>query len=84
MLLLEHLVATFELPKPSQLCRGLQRLLEEQEPLPRFLEDLLGADIVLVEVLHQQQVAISAGYLFGLAYLASLVTYQVAVAMGAG
>lgn len=31
-----------------------------------------------------KQVAISAGYLFGLAYLASLVTYQVAVALGAG
>jgi ferrous iron transport protein B len=31
-----------------------------------------------------KQVAISAGYLFALAYLASLVTYQVAVAMGAG
>lgn len=31
-----------------------------------------------------KQVAISAGYLFGLAYLASLITYQVAVALGAG
>lgn len=31
-----------------------------------------------------KQVAISAGYLFGLAYLASLLTYQLAVAMGAG
>ncbi|RDZ28122.1 ferrous iron transport protein B [Lysobacter silvisoli] len=31
-----------------------------------------------------KQVAIAAGYLFGLAYLASLVTYQVAVALGAG
>lgn len=31
-----------------------------------------------------KQVAISTGYLFGLAYLASLVTYQVAVALGAG
>ncbi|UHQ18519.1 ferrous iron transport protein B [Lysobacter sp. KIS68-7] len=31
-----------------------------------------------------KQVGISAGYLFGLAYLASLVTYQVAVALGAG
>ncbi|MGO1073651.1 ferrous iron transporter B [Lysobacter sp. CA199] len=31
-----------------------------------------------------KQVAISAGYLFGLAYLASLLTYQVAVALGAG
>lgn len=31
-----------------------------------------------------KQMAISAGYLFALAYLASLVTYQVAVAMGAG
>jgi ferrous iron transport protein B len=31
-----------------------------------------------------KQVAISAGYLFALAYLASLVTYQVAVALGAG
>lgn len=31
-----------------------------------------------------KQVAISAGYLFGLAYLASFVTYQVAVALGAG
>jgi ferrous iron transport protein B len=28
--------------------------------------------------------AFSAGYLFALAYLASLVTYQVAVALGAG
>jgi ferrous iron transport protein B len=31
-----------------------------------------------------KQVAISAGYLFGLAYLASFLTYQVAVALGAG
>lgn len=31
-----------------------------------------------------KQVAIATGYLFALAYLASLVTYQVAVAMGAG
>ncbi len=31
-----------------------------------------------------KQMAISAGYLFALAYLASLVTYQVAVAMGGG
>jgi ferrous iron transport protein B len=31
-----------------------------------------------------KQVGISAGYLFGLAYIASLVTYQVAVALGAG
>ena len=31
-----------------------------------------------------KQVGISAGYLFGLAYLASFITYQVAVAMGAG
>ncbi|MFC3552237.1 ferrous iron transport protein B [Lysobacter cavernae] len=31
-----------------------------------------------------KQVAISTGYLFGLAYLASFVTYQVAVALGAG
>ncbi|TWI03634.1 ferrous iron transport protein B [Luteimonas cucumeris] len=31
-----------------------------------------------------KHVAISAGYLFALAYLASLVTYQVAVALGAG
>ncbi|BCT91062.1 ferrous iron transporter B [Lysobacter helvus] len=31
-----------------------------------------------------KHVAISAGYLFALAYVASLVTYQVAVAMGAG
>jgi ferrous iron transport protein B len=31
-----------------------------------------------------KQVAISAGYLFALAYLASLITYQVAVALGAG
>ncbi|MGH8082384.1 MAG: ferrous iron transporter B [Lysobacter sp.] len=31
-----------------------------------------------------KQVAISAGYLFGLAYLASLLTYQVAAALGAG
>jgi ferrous iron transport protein B len=31
-----------------------------------------------------KQVGISAGYLFALAYLASLVTYQVAVAMGGG
>jgi ferrous iron transport protein B len=31
-----------------------------------------------------KQVAMSAGYLFGLAYVASLVTYQVAVALGAG
>jgi len=31
-----------------------------------------------------KQVAIAAGYLFGLAYLASLVTYQVARALGAG
>ncbi|MFC5578328.1 ferrous iron transport protein B [Lysobacter niabensis] len=31
-----------------------------------------------------KQVGISAGYLFGMAYLASLITYQVAVAMGAG
>lgn len=31
-----------------------------------------------------KQVAMSAGYLFALAYLASLVTYQVAVALGAG
>lgn len=31
-----------------------------------------------------KQVAIATGYLFGLAYLASLVTYQVAVALGAG
>lgn len=31
-----------------------------------------------------KQVGISAGYLFGLAYLASMITYQIAVAMGAG
>lgn len=31
-----------------------------------------------------KQVAIATGYLFGLAYLASLLTYQVAVALGAG
>jgi ferrous iron transport protein B len=31
-----------------------------------------------------KQVGISAGYLFGMAYLASLITYQVAVALGAG
>ncbi|HEV8695565.1 MAG TPA: ferrous iron transport protein B [Lysobacter sp.] len=31
-----------------------------------------------------KQVAMSAGYLFGLAYLASLLTYQIAVALGAG
>jgi len=31
-----------------------------------------------------KQVGISAGYLFGLAYLVSLITYQVAVALGAG
>jgi ferrous iron transport protein B len=31
-----------------------------------------------------KQVAMSAGYLFALAYLASLVTYQIAVALGAG
>ena len=31
-----------------------------------------------------KQVGIAAGYLFGLAYLASLVTYQVAVLLGAG
>ena len=31
-----------------------------------------------------KQVAISAGYLFALAYLASFATYQIAVAMGAG
>ncbi|UZW63339.1 ferrous iron transport protein B [Lysobacter enzymogenes] len=31
-----------------------------------------------------KQVGISAGYLFALAYLASLLTYQVAVALGAG
>ncbi len=31
-----------------------------------------------------KQVAISTGYLFGLAYLASFATYQVAVALGAG
>ena len=31
-----------------------------------------------------KQMAMSAGYLFALAYLASLVTYQVAVALGAG
>jgi ferrous iron transport protein B len=31
-----------------------------------------------------KQVGMSAGYLFGLAYLASLITYQVAVALGAG
>jgi ferrous iron transport protein B len=31
-----------------------------------------------------RSVAINAGYLFGLAYLAALVTYQVAVALGAG
>lgn len=31
-----------------------------------------------------KQVAINAGYLFGLAYLMALLTYQVAVAMGAG
>ncbi|MGN6154033.1 MAG: ferrous iron transporter B [Lysobacteraceae bacterium] len=31
-----------------------------------------------------KQMAIAAGYLFGLAYLASLITYQVAVALGAG
>ena len=31
-----------------------------------------------------KQVVASAGYLFGLAYLASLVTYQVAVALGGG
>ncbi|GAB3095479.1 ferrous iron transporter B [Lysobacter terrae] len=31
-----------------------------------------------------KQVGISAGYLFAMAYLASLVTYQVAVALGAG
>jgi ferrous iron transport protein B len=31
-----------------------------------------------------KQVGMSAGYLFGMAYLASLITYQVAVALGAG
>jgi ferrous iron transport protein B len=31
-----------------------------------------------------KQVGMSAGYLFGLAYIASLITYQVAVALGAG
>ena len=31
-----------------------------------------------------KQMAISAGYLFALAYLASMLTYQVAVAMGLG
>jgi ferrous iron transport protein B len=31
-----------------------------------------------------KQVGMSAGYLFGLAYLASLITYQVALALGAG
>ena len=31
-----------------------------------------------------KQVGISAGYLFAMAYLASLITYQVAVALGAG
>jgi ferrous iron transport protein B len=31
-----------------------------------------------------KQMAISAGYLFGLAYMASLITYQVAAALGAG
>jgi ferrous iron transport protein B len=31
-----------------------------------------------------KQVAIATGYLFGLAYLASLLTYQVAAALGAG
>ena len=31
-----------------------------------------------------KQVGIATGYLFGLAYLASLVTYQVAVLLGAG
>jgi ferrous iron transport protein B len=31
-----------------------------------------------------KQVGLSAGYLFGLAYLASLITYQVAVALGGG
>ncbi|QSX77994.1 ferrous iron transport protein B [Agrilutibacter solisilvae] len=31
-----------------------------------------------------KQVGISAGYLFALAYLASMITYQVAVALGAG
>ena len=31
-----------------------------------------------------KQVAIATGYLFALAYLASLLTYQVAVALGAG
>jgi len=31
-----------------------------------------------------KQVGMSAGYLFGLAYLASLITYQVAVVLGAG
>ena len=31
-----------------------------------------------------KQMAIAAGYLFGLAYLASTITYQLAVAMGAG
>ncbi|UNK49505.1 ferrous iron transport protein B [Lysobacter sp. S4-A87] len=31
-----------------------------------------------------KQVAISTGYLFGLAYLASMLTYQIAVALGAG
>ncbi|MFC5568686.1 ferrous iron transport protein B [Lysobacter yangpyeongensis] len=31
-----------------------------------------------------KQVGISAGYLFGMAYMASLITYQVAVALGAG
>ena len=31
-----------------------------------------------------KQVGISAGYLFGMAYLASLITYQVAKALGAG
>ncbi len=31
-----------------------------------------------------KQVAISAGYLFGLAYLAAFATYQIAVALGAG
>jgi ferrous iron transport protein B len=31
-----------------------------------------------------KQVGMSAGYLFGLAYLASLITYQIAAALGAG
>jgi ferrous iron transport protein B len=31
-----------------------------------------------------KQMAIAAGYLFGLAYVMSLLTYQIAVALGAG